>query len=271
MMEGKPEQDGGPSVVNPNFLHYIDKRSLPEIMARTLVLALPQEEDCNCEPLGLNCRCLNPSKPTVAGSVKTKAFLKKHVLRTMMAAAAALGNGHKPEKAVGMSASNIELPHLCRKLPSAVEMAGNDLPAPRRTMKAAQPLFCSFEQDLCGWEQSKEDDLDWILEKEQEQSVDDQDIAGMPCRASDKINIYIKLLNSSEWHKVWSMKEDQGMDWYPVAIPISEIGKLQMALEGVTGHNLGCRAGIDDLLVCRKPCWECYNTKSILCGENKIN
>ncbi|XP_053126274.1 uncharacterized protein LOC128334053 isoform X2 [Hemicordylus capensis] len=313
MMEGKPEQDGGPSVVNPNFLHYIDKRSLPEIMARTLVLALPQEEDCNCEPLGLNCRCLNPSKPTVAGSVKTKAFLKKHVLRTMMAAAAALGNGHKPEKAVGMSASNIELPHLCRKLPSAVEMAGNDLPAPRRTMKAAQPLFCSFEQDLCGWEQSKEDDLDWILEKEQEQSVDDQDIAGMPCRASGgyislksptiqvpskkailispvlhgtrclkfwyrtmgsvagKINIYTKLLISSEWYKVWSMKEDQGMDWYPVAIPISEIGELQMALEGVTGHNLGSRAGIDDLLVCRKPCWECYNTKSILCGENKIN
>ncbi|XP_053126222.1 meprin A subunit alpha-like isoform X2 [Hemicordylus capensis] len=88
---------------------------------------------------------------------------------------------------------------------------------------------------------------------------------------ADKINIYIKLLNSSEWHKVWSMKEDQGMDWYPVAIPISEIGKLQVALEGVTGHNLGNRAGIDDLLVCRKPCWECYNTKSILCGENKIN
>ncbi|XP_053125207.1 meprin A subunit beta-like [Hemicordylus capensis] len=87
----------------------------------------------------------------------------------------------------------------------------------------------------------------------------------------DKINIYIKLLNSSEWHKVWSMKEDQGMDWYPVAIPISEIGKLQMTLEGVTGHNLGSRAGIDDLLVCRKPCWECCNTKSILCGENKIN
>nr|XP_020635848.1 astacin-like metalloendopeptidase [Pogona vitticeps] len=198
---------------------------------------------------------------------------------------------------------------LLWRLPSNLTKVGNDPVIHERTAKATQPLFCSFEKDLCSWKQSTKDDLDWVLEKEEELPavpVEDGSTSGTPCRTSGghislkpsglapmqkailispvmsgvgclrfwynttdahtgEINFYIKLLNSSEWHKAWSTKGGQGPSWHQITVPITETSELQGALEGVVATS---PLGIDDLLVCWKPCWQCHDTvPRVLCTK----
>ncbi|XP_042715253.2 astacin-like metalloendopeptidase isoform X1 [Chrysemys picta bellii] len=68
------------------------------------------------------------------------------------------------------------------------------------------------------------------------------------------INIYIKLTDAPEWHRIWSAKGQQGTDWHQVGMEASESQKLQVMVEGVVGPDAGSDVGIDDLSVCVAEC-----------------
>ncbi|KAM9165607.1 astacin-like metalloendopeptidase [Pangshura tecta] len=68
------------------------------------------------------------------------------------------------------------------------------------------------------------------------------------------INIYIKLADAPEWHRIWSAKGQQGRDWHQVGVETSESQKLQVMVEGVIGPDTGSDVGIDDLSVCVAEC-----------------
>ncbi|XP_053257939.1 MAM and LDL-receptor class A domain-containing protein 1-like [Podarcis raffonei] len=282
----KSKENGVPPIDNPNFSHRVGKRSLAEIMATPASLSVALPEEIDHEFIGH----MDEASPVekVADKVEAAEPLP-----------------------FGMS----RLSTLLQGLPSALKKAGNNQVAPPRTVKAPQPLttFCPFEKNLCGWEQSREDDLDWVLEEGQDQLVrtgGGGSPPGMPCTTSgggylslmplahnssqkavlvspvvqgirclkfwyspgdllmSEINVYIKLQNSSEWHKMWSVRRNQGTGWHLAAVAISKTCELQVVLEGVTGPRGRHSAGIDDLLLCRKPCGQCYsNTTRSLCNK----
>ncbi|XP_061448938.1 astacin-like metalloendopeptidase isoform X2 [Rhineura floridana] len=282
--ETKSKQNRISSINNHNYLRHVDKRSLAEIMATpaSLMVSPPAE--------------IGPGHGSVGH--KDEALTTQNVARVM-----------ELTKVTGMSRSLA----LLQRLHSALEKAGNDTVVHHRTV--VQPLtFCSFEKNFCGWEQSKDDDLDWMLDEGREQfapTVEGRNILGKSCKTSGgghlsmmplahipsqkavrispvadgirclklwyspmdpvlgEITIYTKLLNSSEWHKVWSVKGNQGTGWHPVTIAISELCELlQVALEGVVGPKVRCGTGTDDLFLCRKPCGQCYNDISrFLCNK----
>ncbi|XP_044862643.1 astacin-like metalloendopeptidase isoform X2 [Mauremys mutica] len=68
------------------------------------------------------------------------------------------------------------------------------------------------------------------------------------------INIYIKLADAPEWHRIWSAKGKQGRDWHQVGVETSESQKLQVMVEGVIGPDAGSDVGIDDLSLCVAKC-----------------
>ncbi|XP_039383998.1 astacin-like metalloendopeptidase isoform X2 [Mauremys reevesii] len=68
------------------------------------------------------------------------------------------------------------------------------------------------------------------------------------------INIYIKLADAPEWHRIWSAKGKQGRDWHQVGVEASESQKLQVMVEGIIGPDTGSDVGIDDLSVCMAEC-----------------
>ncbi|XP_030405278.1 astacin-like metalloendopeptidase, partial [Gopherus evgoodei] len=68
------------------------------------------------------------------------------------------------------------------------------------------------------------------------------------------INIYIKLADAPEWHRIWSAKGKQGRDWHQVGVETSVSQKLQVMVEGVIGPDAGSDVGIDDLSVCVAEC-----------------
>ncbi|XP_074796009.1 astacin-like metalloendopeptidase [Natator depressus] len=68
------------------------------------------------------------------------------------------------------------------------------------------------------------------------------------------INIYIKLADAPEWHRIWSAEGQQGTDWHQVGVEASESQKLQVMVEGVIGPDAGSDVGIDDLSVCVAEC-----------------
>ncbi|KAK9395366.1 MAM and LDL-receptor class A domain-containing protein 1-like [Crotalus adamanteus] len=59
-----------------------------------------------------------------------------------------------------------------------------------------------------------------------------------PDCAAGKINFYTKLLNSTDWQKVRSMKGKQDVGWHQVTLSISTTWTLQVALEGIVGNKL---------------------------------
>ncbi|XP_065254431.1 astacin-like metalloendopeptidase [Emys orbicularis] len=71
---------------------------------------------------------------------------------------------------------------------------------------------------------------------------------------SGTINIYIKLTDAPEWHRIWSAKGQQGTDWHQVGMEASESQKLQVMVEGIIGPDAGSDVGIDDLSVCVAEC-----------------
>ncbi|XP_060132387.1 astacin-like metalloendopeptidase isoform X1 [Zootoca vivipara] len=282
----KSKENGVSPIDNPNFSHRVSKRSLAEIMATpaSLSVALPEEID--------------------------------HVFIGHMNEASPVENGADiMEAAEPLSFGMSRLSTLLQGQPSALKKVGNNQVGAPGTVKAPQPLttFCPFEKNLCGWEQSKEDDLDWVLEEGREQlvrTVGGGSPPGMPCTTSgggylslmplahissqkavlvsppvqgirclkfwynpgdllmSEINIYIMLRNSSEWHKMWSVRGNQGTGWHLVAVAISKTCELQVVLEGVAGPKGRHSAGIDDLLLCRKPCGQCYsNMTRSLCNK----
>ncbi|XP_043358923.1 astacin-like metalloendopeptidase isoform X2 [Dermochelys coriacea] len=72
--------------------------------------------------------------------------------------------------------------------------------------------------------------------------------------AMGTINIYIKLADAPEWHRIWSAEGQQGTDWHQVGVEASESQKLQVMVEGVIGPDAGSDVGIDDLSVCVAEC-----------------
>ncbi|CAI5783338.1 astacin-like metalloendopeptidase [Podarcis lilfordi] len=252
----KSKENEVPPIDNPNFSHRVGKRSLAEIMATPASLSVALPEEIDHEFIG------HMDEPSPVENVADK-----------MEAAKPLP--------FGMS----RLSTLLQGLPSALKKAENNQVAPPRTVKAPQPLttFCPFEKNLCGWEQSKEDDLDWVLEEGQEQLVrtgGGGSPPGMPCTTSgggylslmplahnssqkavlvspvvqgirclkfwysrgdllmSEINVYIMLRNSSEWHKMWSLRGNQGTGWHLAAVAISKTCELQVVLEGSRVANV---------------------------------
>nr|XP_028597532.1 astacin-like metalloendopeptidase [Podarcis muralis] len=250
----KSKENGVSPIDNPNFSHRVGKRSLAEITATPASLSVALPEEIDHEFIGH----IDEASPVENVADITEAA---------------------EPLPFGMS----RLSTLLQGLPSALKKAGNNQVGPPGTVKAPQPLttFCPFERNLCGWEQSKEDDLDWVLEEGHEQLVRTGGGGSpprMPCTTSGggylslmplahnssqkavlvspvvqgirclkfwyspgdllmskwllykrecEINVYIMLRNSSEWHKVWSVRGNQGTGWHLVAVAISKTCELQ--------------------------------------------
>ncbi|KAH0623066.1 hypothetical protein JD844_030984, partial [Phrynosoma platyrhinos] len=291
LKERKPEQSRNRPVDKPGYLHHVAKRSLIETMIS------------------------NPGHHTLRKLMGRPAFPKEHMHRKLLAVLTRITHhtlapglfkvhlgsaieGQKdgafsvenqmkePAETTGLSTLRSKTLAHFQNLPSLAKQARNNQMANQRTMEVEQPFFCSFEKDLCSWEQSKGDDLDWVLEKEEEfsvASVEDKSAPGLPCRTSGshlslkpsslvphqkailrspimssitclkfwykgmdsslaplfffffgwdglglgQINFYLKHLNSSKLHPVWSMKGRRDISWHQVTVPISKTGEVQ--------------------------------------------
>ncbi|KAM6431827.1 astacin-like metalloendopeptidase isoform 2-T2 [Liasis olivaceus] len=315
--ERKLEENKAFLASNPIYLHHINKRSLPGIMA-TLPFFILSSPAPICKLLQSNIGQVNSRKLSIL-----KLFPKKHMHKTIMASSGgtaqqllpsgclqgylsppaiaqnvalsteSMTRAREPEKLILRSTSKSKSLALFQKLSPSVKKAGNNQGPNQRTADHTS-ISCSFKENLCGWKQSKNDSLDWMLDKEDQQSTESMEdrsldgyislkpsshlpkqkavlispvVYGIRCLkfwyrptdcATGKIHFYIKLLNSTEWQKVWSMKGKQDIGWHQVTINISRTWALQVALEGIVGNEVRCKARIDDLVLCRKPCGQCF-------------
>ncbi|KAJ6658642.1 hypothetical protein lerEdw1_019802 [Lerista edwardsae] len=199
------QQNGRLPMDNPN-IHQVGKRSLREMMPiPSLVFILAQERYQDCEPLRWQIGHLK-SREVADSEAATRAFLRKRVFgdthELPVGSASGCSNQmHLGDSAIGHPEEDPAMKDTAKRTEPARDldaesahpkrrlflqkMSGNAQLVLHNVSKPVRPLtFCYLEEDLCGWEHSKEEDFDWVLEKEQEQPELLRD-GGIPSRISD--------------------------------------------------------------------------------------
>lgn len=176
----KPEENHGLLVENPGNLHHVGKRSLPEVMAYpgSLVAPLLQKRDLDHEELVPNIGYMSDNtlkmlnRHPLSALCFPECFGKRGCHRSMDCKAGVFAVENvakmtKQPKVVGMF-SGPERSSLIGSLPYAMERRKRTvLSTSQRMLEAGQPLAASsFGEDLNSSEQQRDDNLDWMLDKE---------------------------------------------------------------------------------------------------------
>ncbi|XP_039180109.1 mucin-22-like [Crotalus tigris] len=279
---------------NPVHLHHINKRSLLGITAApsSFILSslaphskLLHSNIGHVNPRRLSIKKLFPKKrmrkiiTASSGGTIQQLLLPGYLQGYRSHPAISIGNmttPREPEKPLLRSTSKSKLWTLLRKLSPSEKKRGNNQGPNQRTTDNML-ISCSFKENLCGWKQSQNDSLDWMLQKEEKtaESMEDDRISEKPFRSLDgyislkpsnhlskqravlispvvygirclqfwyrspdcaagKINFYTKLLNSTDWQKVRSMKGKQDVGWHQVTLSISTTWTLQVNIRGMS-------------------------------------
>uniref|UniRef100_A0A8C6VJZ6 Metalloendopeptidase n=1 Tax=Naja naja TaxID=35670 RepID=A0A8C6VJZ6_NAJNA len=196
---------------NPIRLHHINKRSLLGITATPppFILSSPapdlkvvHSDIGQVNPRSLSIKKLFPKKhwckiimASSGGTIQRRllpGYLQEYLSPPAIGQNVALSmdnmmKAREPEKLVWRSASKSKLRNLLQKL-SPSEKKKRNKPGPNQRRTDDILVSCSFKENLCGWKQSQNDNLDRMLEKEEEKNVEpmkDRSISGKPFRSLD--------------------------------------------------------------------------------------